>query len=462
MSYQSFISEKLAHTKTDGIDVRRDDFDARYSLMPHQGDLAAWALRRGRAAIFADTGLGKTRMQLAWADAVSAHAGRPVIILCPLAVAPQTVAEGAAIGVGVTHCREAADVRGGINVINYDRLHLIDPEQFAGVVLDESSIIKHHASKTLAALLDAFRHTPFRLCATATPAPNDWVELGTHAEFLGLRTRAEMLAEYFVHDGGETQVWRLKGHARVAFWRWVASWGAMVRSPADLGHDASAYDLPPLRVHEHIVEAQAIAGQLFPGGTMTLTERRDARRASLDERVMQCADLVNSTPGPWVIWCELNAEGDALESAINSAAQVAGSDPTEHKESVLRDFAEGRARVLISKPAICGWGLNWQHCANIAFVGVSDSWESYYQAVRRCWRFGQQREVSVHLFASEAELTVLVNLKRKESEARAMSDLLSAETLVAVRDTRTSAQRETNDHNADRHVTVPAWLGGAA
>jgi len=460
MSYQSFIAEKLAHTKTDGIDVSRLEFDARYSLMPHQGDLAAWALRRGRAAIFADTGLGKTRMQLAWANTVHETTGQPVIVLCPLAVADQTVGEGRRIGVNVTHCRTGDDAGPGVNVINYDRLHLIDSSIFAGVVLDESSIIKHHTSKTLGALMDAFRATPHKLCATATPAPNDWVELGTHAQFLGVRTQAEMLAEFFVHDGGETQVWRLKGHARKEFWRWVATWGAMVKSPADLGHDASAYDLPPLSVHEHIIDSVALSGQLFAGGTMTLSERRSARKDSLSGRVKECAELVNRTPGPWVVWCELNAEGDALTAAIDGAAQVSGADSAEHKERILRDFAEGRVRVLVSKPSICGWGLNWQHCANIAFAGVSDSWESYYQAVRRCWRFGQTKPVSVHLFVSEAESTVLANLKRKESDAHAMSAALSAETLASVRESVFGSSRESNKYEPKAAIKLPAFMGG--
>lgn len=237
MTYNEFIFGKLGTVASAGIDVALRD----YNLFPHQSDLTRWALRRGRAAIFADTGLGKMRMAIAWADTVAIYTGQPVIILCPLAVAQQFVAEGLLMGVEVTHCREAHDVRHGINITNYDRMHRFDMSIFGGVALDESSIIKHHASKTLSQLMDAFRSTPYKLCCTATPSPNDWTELGTHAEFLGVRSRPEMLAEFFVHDGGDTSVWRLKGHARDVFWRWVSSWGAMIRSPSDLGHDASAY-----------------------------------------------------------------------------------------------------------------------------------------------------------------------------------------------------------------------------
>jgi hypothetical protein len=310
MSYADFLARKLATCVPTGI-AHVGDLSG-YSLMPHQSDLVAWALRRGRAAIFADTGLGKTRIQLAWADRIHAETSERVLILAPLAVAAQTVAEGAAIGVEVTHCREADDVRDGINITNYDRLHKFDPVMFGAVVLDESSCIKHHDTKTLARLLEAFRDTRFKLCATATPAPNDWTELGTHAEFLGICTRQEMLAEYFVHDGGETQVWRLKGHAREQFWHWVAGWGAMVRKPSDLGHDDAAYVLPPLTVTEHAVASEAqSAGMLFAMEAQTLSERRDARRGSLDARVAECAAMVNADAEPWIVWCELNAEADA-------------------------------------------------------------------------------------------------------------------------------------------------------
>lgn len=455
MNYSDYVTSKTAIASRAGVHAA----SLPYELMPHQSDLARWALRRGRAAIFADTGLGKSRMQVAWADQVSRHGD--VLILAPLAVAPQTVREGEAIGVTVTHCRGDDDVRSGINIINYDRLHLIDTSRFVGVVLDESSIIKHHTSKTLGALMNAFANTPYRLCATATPAPNDWMELGTHAQFLGVRSQAEMLAEFFVHDGGETQKWRLKGHARRAFWQWVASWGAMVRSPADLGHDASMYELPPLTTHEHIVRGMVVDGQLFPGGTMTLSERRQARKDSIDDRVAACAAIVNKSIRPWVVWCELNAEGDALQSAIPGAIQVAGADDAETKESRLVDFMSGRARVLISKTSICGFGLNWQHCANVAFVGVSDSWESYYQAVRRCWRFGQTRPVDVHLFVSEAEATVLENLKRKEQDARAMGDALAAETAGAVMESVLGQAREYNEYAPAKAMTLPGFMGVA-
>jgi superfamily II DNA or RNA helicase len=459
--YDALIGRKLSTVPPTGLGYV-DSVSLPDGLFPHQSAIVPWALRRGRCAIFADTGLGKSRMQLAWADAVHKHTGHDVIILAPLAVAAQTVREGAEIGVEVNQCRDVSEVRSGITITNYDRLHRFDASRFGAVVLDESSIIKHHDAKTLAILLDAFKHAPFRLCATATPAPNDWTELGTHAEFLGICTRTEMLAEYFVHDGGDTQTWRLKGHARDVFWRWVASWAALVRKPSDLGYDDSRYNLPPLHVHQHIAKADhsttAQAGMLFALEANTLSERRDARRASIADRVAGCAALVNADCEPWIVWCDLNAEGDALRSAIPCSVEIRGSDDSETKEKRLIDFAEGRIRVLITKPSIAGFGLNWQHCARMAFVGVTDSFEAYYQAVRRCWRFGQQREVHVHVFASELEGAVVANLRRKEQDATAMAEALSRETSAAVREQVLGVTRQTNPYEPRKAIAVPAWL----
>lgn len=460
--YAAHIRRKLSTVPATGIS---DGFSMPGSLFPHQSALTAWALRRGRAAIFADTGLGKSRMQVAWADAVRKHTRKPVLILAPLAVAAQTVEEAAQLGVEMTYCRESKEAEGqNIVITNYDRLHKFDPAGYAGIVLDESSCIKHHDTKTLKTLLSSFRETPFKLCATATPAPNDWTELGTHAEFLGVCTRAEMLAEFFTHDGGDTSVWRLKGHARKLFWRWVCQWGALVRRPSDLGFDDTAYSLPPLHLHEHTVETEMpLNGMLFAAEAQTLSERRDARRLSVVDRVADCAAIVNAEASePWVVWCDLNAEGDALTKAIHGAVQIAGADDVEVKQQRLHDFAAGKFRVLVSKPSICGFGLNWQHSARMAFVGVTDSFEAYYQAVRRCWRFGQKRDVHVHVFASSAEGAVVANLRRKERDAQAMAESLSAETREAVMQAVTGTVRETNPYNAIRAVSAPAFLKEAA
>jgi hypothetical protein len=461
VNYSDLLARKLALTPPTGID--RVPAMPEY-LFPHQAALVTWGLRRGRCAIFADTGLGKTRMELVWADKVARHEAKNALILAPLAVAEQTVREGASVGINVTHIRDDSDFRSGLNIVNYERLHKIDPERYGAVVLDESSIIKHHDAKTLRVLMEAFGRTPFKLCATATPAPNDWTELGTHAEFLGICSRAEMLSEFFIHDGAETQVWRLKGHAKHEFWRWVSSWGAMVRWPSDLGFEDAAYRLPKLEVQEHTVETIGADtnGMLFKLEALTLSDRRSARKESITQRVQACAAMVNADRQPWVVWCDLNAESEALTRAIDGAVEVRGSQSVEEKEGALQAFAAGQHRVIVTKPSIAGHGLNWQHCARMAFVGVTDSYESYYQAVRRCWRFGQKRPVQVHVFASEGEGAVVANLRRKEADAAAMSAALSAETREAVRANVLGVSRQSNPYEPKRAIAAPNWLRSIA
>lgn len=458
MNYDEFLRVKLAHVEPSGWDAVVDS----PHLFAYQQDLVRWALRRGKAAIFASTGLGKTRMELEWARQVALKTGGRVLVLTPLAVAAQMSAEGLDIGIDAKVCREQSDVVGAVSVTNYDRLHRFDEAAFSGVVLDESSCIKHYNSKTLTMLLDAFGATPFRLAATATPAPNDWTELGTHAEFLGVCSREEMLAEFFCHDGGETQVWRLKGHAQREFWRWVASWGALVRNPDDLGYDGSAHRLPELVAHQHTISVDVrnifATGQLFPDDNASLMERRDARKASMSERVQACARLVNESDDAWVVWCDLNAESEALVETIDGAVEVRGSDTIEQKEQRLVDFATGKTRVLVTKPSIAGFGLNWQHCAHMAFVGLTDSWEAYYQAVRRCWRFGQKRAVEVHVFASELEGAVVKNVERKAKDAEAMSEALSKETAGVVRAELRGAVRLSSNADHKTKMKLPSYI----
>lgn len=467
MSYEAFVSNKLTTTPATGL-VSVPELHP--SLFPFQRDLVTWCLRRGRASLFADTGLGKTRQELEWARCVAEATGGRVLILAPLAVGAQTVREAERIGAQAKQVRYAADVDGPIVVTNYDRLHHFDPATFTGVVLDESSIIKHHNAKTLANLLAAFSQTPFRLCATATPSPNDYTELGTHAEFLGVCSRTEMLAEFFVHDGGSTQDWRLKKHARGAFWRWVSTWAALLRKPSDIGYDDAGYDLPELRITQHTVAADVaelnakveVDAQttLFAEPAKTLTERRVARKGTLDARVKECAAVIGAEPQePWIVWCELNAEADALVDALGpSAVEIRGSDDALLKEQRLVAFASGEIRILVTKPSIAGFGLNWQHCARMAFVGVKDSWESYYQAIRRCWRFGQKRAVEVHVFASELEGEVVKNLQRKERDALAMAEQLSVETREAVRAEVRGLTRSTNEYKPALATAAPSWM----
>ena len=302
-------------------------------------------------------------------------------------------------------------------------LQHFNPAMFAGIVLDESSILKAYDGKTRTAIIDAFAKTPFRLACTATPAPNDYMELGNHAEFLGAMQRVEMLSMFFVHDGGETQKWRLKGHAEADFWRWLCSWAVMIRKPSDLGYEDGKFVLPELVMHQSTVQVDApTSGFLFPIEAKTLQERLAARRDTITERVSDCAKIVNGTKRPFLVWCNLNSESEALTRAIPDAVEVKGADSNEAKERAMLGFADGSIRVLVTKPSIAGFGMNWQHCADMAFVGLSDSYEQFYQAVRRCWRFGQERSVNVHVITAETEGAVVANIKRKEADAMKMAE----------------------------------------
>jgi hypothetical protein len=363
--------------------------------------------------------MGKTPMQLVWAE----HVPGPVLILAPLAVAAQTVREGRKFGVGVEYVRDQPkDLNGGVYITNYEMLGHFDPSAWTGIVLDESSIIKHKDGAFRNHLIDSFADTPFRLACTATPAPNDFTELGNHSEFMGVLSMTEMLSTFFVHDGGSTQNWRLKGHAQSDFWRWLCSWAVMVRKPSDIGYDDGDFILPPIKYHDHVVRAsKAQEGFLFPVEAQSLQERLSARRATIEDRVAACAADVNASTEPWVVWCNLNDESGALAAAIHGAVEVRGAMSSDDKESALLGFSDGAFRVLVTKPKIAGHGMNWQHCPNVAFVGLSDSWEQYYQAVRRCWRFGQESEVQVHIYTADTEGAVVANIKRKEVKAGVMA-----------------------------------------
>jgi hypothetical protein len=383
-------------------------------LFDHQADMVRWALRRGRAALFADCGLGKTPMQLEWAH----QQPHECIIVAPLAVAHQFVREAAKFGVDAAYAKDQSQVTKRITVTNYERLENFHIEQFGAVSLDESSVLKNKSGAYSTWMIDAFKNTPFRLCSSATPAPNDVMELGTQAEFLGVMTCSEMLAMYFTHDGGDTSKWRVKGHAQAAFWSWMASWAVMIRKPSDLGYSDDGFILPPLRMHEHQVAVnQPTSGFLFALEAHTLQERQQARRESVGDRVSACAAIVNASNKPFLVWCNLNDESAQLAAAIPGAIEVTGSDTDEHKEAAIVGFLEGKYRVMVSKPKIASLGLNLQHCADMAFVGLSDSYEQLYQSIRRCWRFGQNNQVNVHIITAETEGAVVSNIKRKEREA---------------------------------------------
>lgn len=397
------------------------------ALYGFQGDLVERALRKGRYCIFADCGLGKTLMELEWAANVP---GR-VLLLTPLGVAKQIEAEAQRFGYSALVAREGKPADAHVTIANYERLHRFDPDDFQAVVLDESSILKAYDGKTRTQIIRAFAGHRYKLAATATPSPNDFMELGNHAEFVGAMTRTEMLAMFFVHDGGSTQDWRLKGHARREFWRWVGSWASMLRAPSDLGYPDEGFDLPPLRIEHHVVASEWTDGTLIPGANAPdLHGRRAARRSSLAARCDAAAAL-DHPDEPFLVWCDLNDESTAMAARIADAVEVTGSDTPEHKESALLGFGAGSVRALVSKSSIAGWGMNWQRCSRMVFVGLSDSYEAFYQASRRCWRFGQKRPVDVHLVYSEPERAVVENVLAKSARHREMQDALVAEVSAA-------------------------------
>jgi superfamily II DNA or RNA helicase len=453
--YAAFLASKRLVVKPAGIDVNPSDLHP--ALFPFQRDLTRWALRKGRSALFCDTGTGKTLMQLAWAQ----YAAERVLILAPLAVARQTVAEGARFGIPVTYARSQTDTAvTGITITNYEMLRHFDVSAFGAVVLDESSILKAFDGKTRTTLIEAFAQTPMRLCCTATPAPNDHSELANHAEFLGLLTRAEMLATFFVHDENG---WRLKGHARQPFYRWLASWGMSLHKPSDLGYDDDGYVLPELRIEPVIVPAEyAPPGQLFAVGLHGISDRAAVRKSTIQERVDAAVALVCREPDePWLLWCGRNDEADALTAAIPNSVQVQGKDDPEHKAAVLMDFAEGRLQTLVTKVSIAGFGLNLQRCARMAFVGLSDSYEQYYQAIRRCWRYGQQRAVHAYVVLTDLEETIYANVLRKEAEADKTAREL-VKYVAAFERAEIGSARERDEYSATMPMQLPSWLRPAA
>lgn len=427
-------------------------------LFDFQASLVEWAIRRGRAAIFADCGLGKTFMELVWAENVVRSTNGRVLLLTPLAVTHQILAEAQRFGIDASISRDGTAAR-GITITNYEKLHHFSPTDFAGVVCDESSILKSFDGTTKQAVTEFLRKRPYRLLATATAAPNDFIELGTSSEALGYLGYMDMLNKFFRNQlnnsstgryRGETAKWRLKGHAEVPFWRWVCSWARACRRPSDLGFSDDAFRLPPLVEREHMVQTSKPAeGMLFALPAVGLKEQRDERRRTIQERCEMAASLVSDSRQPALVWCHLNDEGDLLEELIPDAVQVSGAMSDEKKEEALVAFARGEVRVLVTKPVIGAWGLNYQHCNRVTFF-PSHSFEQYYQAVRRCWRFGQKRKVTVDVVSTEGEAGVLKNLQRKAKQADEMFSALVRH--------MNEAQGINVDKSHNKKVEVPSWL----
>lgn len=419
--YAAFLARKQAVASEHGPSVKPSDCHP--LLHDWQAELVAWAARTGRAALWADTGLGKTVMQLEWARLVSD--GQPALVVAPLAVCAQTVREAHRLGIPASYVRSETEAPAALWVTNYEMVDRFDPDNLIAVVLDEASILKQSDGKTRTRLIEHFRDVPYRLACTATPAPNDPEELTNQAEFLGHSTRVNMLAAYFVHDD---QGWRLKGHARRPMLRWMASWAVALRRPSDLGYPDDGYDLPGLEITPHFLPVPIEPeDQLFATDLGGVGGRAAVRKQTLEARCRRAAELVNAEPDePWLLWCGLNDEAELL-AKLTGAVNITGSMTPEEKADALLGFADGKHKRIVTKPSLAAFGLNWQHCARMAFVGLSDSYEAYYQAIRRCYRYGQTRVVHAHIVLSEIEGQIAANVARKEREASGLTASLVTE-----------------------------------
>jgi hypothetical protein len=452
-TYQEFLAAKQFKFVSSGFASDLSE----YPFFDYQRDIVRWACMRGKAAIFADTGMGKTLMQLAWAQEVTRQTSNPVLILAPLAVSDQTIAEGEKFGIPVERYT-GADVFGPhVLITNYEQLHNVKAEQFDGIVLDESSILKGMQGKIRRQCTEMFSGTPYRLSCTATPSPNDFMELGTQSEFLGIMSQVEMLAMFFIHDGSDTSKWRLKGHGKRKFFEWLATWAVFISKPSDLGYSDKGHELPELVFHEHIIDSGITEGLFAPVAT-GLLDRNRARRDTVDSRVEQAAMIANNIKGQVLVWCHLNDESGKLSDAIDGGVEVTGSDPAAHKSATMMGFTRSEVRCLISKPKIAGFGMNWQNCNHMVFVGLSDSWEQFYQAVRRCWRYGQTKPVHVHIVSADIEGGVLTNIKRKEAQHKE----LKAEMIAIMRDKTLlqlgRATQEKTEYHAHQKMGMPSWV----
>lgn len=462
IDYKSFLDSKAKLTGNTGFDPV---IPMPKAMKTFQRDITIWACHRGRSAIFAGTGLGKTIQELAWATQVVAKTQGGVLIFAPLAVTSQIVSEASKFKIpDVSYAKDADSIKTTVSVTNYDRLDHFDLSQFAAVILDESGIIKNYEGATRVALTEGCRDVPYLLCASATPAPNDWAELGQHSEFLGVMTAKEMLATYFIHESSiranvGKEEWRLKRHAVNEFWKWVASWAVMLRHPKDLGYKEKGYDLPPLHMREIFVQTPDTRPHsgFFPPALSGLGERIKARRNSIKERVAAVVDIVNSKPDEaWLIWCGLNAEANAVANAIPAAVNVEGSSSQQDKIKYLLGFTKGKPPILVTKTGIAGRGMNWQHCHNMIFCGLNDSFESLFQAVRRCWRFGQDKEVNAYLVISEIEGPVLSNLRKKEDKYEKMAEAMITHMKINTNLKTVSSIEESYEPNIS--MELPTWL----
>lgn len=454
--YRSFLESKSISAPRRGIE---DTPELAAHLFPHQRQCVEFGLRVGSWGCFLDTGLGKTACELEFLSQTLSHHNGMALILTPLAVARQIEREGLRWGYDVRVIRSQDDARKGINICNYDRLDLIAPELFGAVALDESSILKSFTGKTTRRLIEAFSSLRWRMAATATPAPNDHVELAQHSEFLGLMARDEMLVRWFINDASDTKSWRLKRHGVAPFFDWMSSWARMAEHPRDLGFEVAGFDLPPLRIHKHHADSilKPEEGTLFAVANMSATGMHDVKRQTSEARAESAAALVTADSDPWIVWCDTDYEANALLSLLgdrDDVVEIRGSHSIEQKERGVAAFCDGSKRILITKGSICGFGLNFQHCAQMVFVGRSFSYESWYQAVRRCWRFGQRRAVDVHLIVADGEDAIARVIERKSDDHLRMK----AEMAGAMRRSQGLTATLRNAYHPTHDGMLPSWI----
>lgn len=457
-NYKKFLKTKQIIDQKSGFNIPLSKLNP--MLFDWQKAIVRWSIARGRAALFEDCGLGKTTQQLDWANQICKKEKEPILILAPLAVSEQTCREGQKFNIKVNLCKSQKDMKNGINITNYEKLHKFNPDKFVGIVLDESSILKNFTGATRNEIINAFQTTKYRLACTATPSPNDYSELGNHAEFLGIMSRSEMLATFFINDTGHTGTWRLKGHVKNnVFWKWLASWAVMITKPSDIGFDDDGFILPEIKYHQHIIEAKSkSAFGFFPEIAQTLNDRRKVRNETIEIRCKKAAKLINSTSQAWAIWCNLNAESEMLSKIIKDSKEVAGQHSNEIKTERMINFAEGKLKRIVTKPKIAGLGMNWQICNKAAFVGLSDSWEQFYQAVRRIWRFGQDKEVDIHIFIEEREGAVLKNIQRKDKQAMAMIQAMVKYMKEITKKELDCSKREMIEYKPTVKMELPKWM----
>jgi superfamily II DNA or RNA helicase len=456
--YEKFLETKQLKIINSGFVVEYSDISN--CLFDYQKDLVKWAIKKGKAALFVDTGLGKTLCQLEFARLIYNKEKKPILILAPLAVSHQTIQEAKKyLGIEVKYIKDNADVCDSYNITNYERLERLETDIFDCIVLDESGILKSFNGKTRDNIINKFAKTPYKLACSATPAPNDYMELGNHSEFLNELSYKQMLSMYFVHDGGETATWRLKGHAKNKFWEWLATWAAVVRKPSDLGYYSDKFNLPELKIHHILADTEIVTTDtLFATQAKTLQEKRTAKKGSMNDRIKLAAEIANDIKEPVLIWCEYNEESKKLSKLCDESIEITGSDKADYKEKYMLEFSKGNVKTLISKAKICGFGMNFQVCSNMIFVGMTDSFESYYQAVRRCWRFGQKNTVNVYIITSEQERSIVTNIERKERDYKIMMSEVVKITADIIKQNLKGDLKMSSSYNPQLEMKLPNWL----